>query len=322
MREIIVTSAEANQRLDKFLIKYLQRCPKSLLYKAMRTKKIKYNRKKPQGNEILKEKDVIAIYFTDEQFEAFEVQKQIKEGPITFKVVYEDENLLIVDKPMGLLTQKDTKDGYSLADEVLCYLKENQSYSPELSKGFTPAPCNRLDRNTAGIVLVGKNLLATQSLSEMLKTKQLSKYYISIVLGRITSPLLLKGYHLKEQGKNEVIISDHYIEGAKPVETRINPLKTNGRYTLVEVQLVTGKTHQIRAHLSQVGHPIIGDPKYGDKLENKYFKVQYGLKSQVLCAYKIKFEFCTEPFLYLQNRVFTVAAPHIYSEICRGECLL
>ncbi|PHV71820.1 RNA pseudouridine synthase [Sporanaerobium hydrogeniformans] len=322
MREIIITATEANQRLDKFLLKYLKRCPKSFLYKAMRTKKVKYNKKKPTGSEILKEQDVIALYFTEEQFAAFENLKKVEEVPISFKVAYEDNNLLIVDKPMGLLTQKDTKEGHSLADEVLYYLKENQSYSPELSKGFTPAPCNRLDRNTAGIVLVGKNLLATQALSEMLKTKQLSKYYLSIVLGRMTSPMFLKGYHLKEQGKNEVIISDHYVEGAKPVETRINPLKTNGRYTLVEVQLVTGKTHQIRAHLGQVGHPIIGDPKYGDQLENKYFKDQYGLKSQVLCAYKIKFEFCKEPFVYLQNRVFTVTAPQIYSEICRGECLI
>lgn len=322
MRKIIITSIEANQRLDKFLMKYLKKCPKSLIYRAIRTKKIKYNSKKPQGNEILKQDDVINIFFTEEQFEEFEVQKEIKKIDISFNTVYEDENILIVNKPMGLLTQKDKPQGHSLADEVLSYLKENESYDPELSKGFTPAPCNRLDRNTAGIVLVGKNLAATQELSEMLKTKQISKYYMSIVLGMITSPVILKGYHLKQENKNEVTISSHYIEGSKPVETRILPLKTNGRYTLVEVQLVTGKTHQIRAHLSQIGHPIIGDPKYGDALENKYFKNKYDLKYQILCAYKIKFELCKGPFAYLQNRVFTVPAPHSYSQICRGEALL
>ncbi len=322
MRQITISSIEENQRLDKFLMKYLKKCPKSFIYRAMRTKKIKYNSKKPQGNEILKQDDLINIFFTEEQFEEFSVYKQIEEVAISFKTVYEDDNILIIDKPMGLLTQKDTSTGHSLADEVLSYLIENKSYHPDISKGFTPAPCNRLDRNTAGIVLVGKNLVATQSLSEMLKTKQISKYYMSIVLGMITSPIVLKGYHQKEEGKNVVSISSHYIEGAKPVETRILPLKTNGRYTLVEVQLVTGKTHQIRAHLSQIGHPIIGDPKYGDPLENQYFKDKYRLKYQILCAYKIKFELCTGPFSYLQNRVFTVPAPHTYSKICEGENLL
>ncbi|WP_069998156.1 RluA family pseudouridine synthase [Cellulosilyticum sp. I15G10I2] len=322
MRQITISPIEANQRLDKFLMKYLSKCPKSFIYRAIRTKKIKYNSKKPQGNEILKESDLINIFFTEEQFEEFTVQKKIEKVAISFKTVYEDDNILIVDKPMGLLTQKDTSTGHSLADEVLSYLMENKSYDPVISKGFTPAPCNRLDRNTAGIVLVGKNLMATQSLSQMLKTKQISKYYMSIVLGMITSPIILKGYHFKQEGKNEVSISNHFVEGAKPVETRILPLKTNGRYTLVEVQLVTGKTHQIRAHLSQIGHPIIGDPKYGDALENKYFKDRYDLKYQILCAYKIKFELCTGPFSYLQNRVFTVPAPPAYSKICKGESLL
>lgn len=322
MRQLVITELEANQRLDKFLSKYLTGCPKSLIYKGMRTKKIKYNGKKPQGNEILKAQDEIKIFFTEEQFAEFVVEKKVKKVPVSFKTVYEDDNILITDKPMGLLTQKDHANGHSLADEVLSYLKENGSYNPSTSMGFTPAPCNRLDRNTAGIVLVGKNIAATQVLSDMLKTKQISKYYMSIVLGRINAPMILKGYHVKQEGKNEVVITEHYVEGAKPVETRILPLKTNGRYTLVEVQLVTGKTHQIRAHLSQIGHPIIGDPKYGDQLENKYFVSKYGLRSQILCAYKVKFELCKEPFVYLQDRVFTVPAPKIYSEICAGESLI
>ena len=322
MKQIVITHLEAGQRLDKFLIKYLSGCPKSLIYKGMRTKKIKYNGKKPQGNEILKIDDEVKLFFTDEQLADFIVEKKVKKVAISFEPVYEDENILIVNKPMGLLTQKDHANGHSLADEVLYYLKEKSGYSPAKAKGFTPAPCNRLDRNTAGIVLVGKNIGATQVLSDMLKTKQISKYYTSIVLGRITAPMILKGYHVKQEGKNEVVITEHYVEGAKPVETRILPLQTNGRYTLVEVQLVTGKTHQIRAHLSQIGHPIIGDPKYGDQIENKYFVNKYGLCSQILCAYKVKFELCKEPFGYLQDRVFTVPAPKIYSEICAGEALI
>lgn len=322
MRQIVVTPLEANQRLDKFLLKYLNQCPKSLIYKGMRTNKIKYNGKKPKGNEILNIGDEIKLFFRDEQMETLTSEKEVKKVAVHFEAVYEDDHLLIVNKPMGLLTQKDSPESQSLADEVLYYLKENGSYDPASSKGFTPAPCNRLDRNTAGIVLVGKNIPALQALSSMLQTKEISKYYMSIVLGRVTAPMILKGYHKRSEGKNEVTITNEYVEGAKPVETRILPLQTNGRYTLVEVQLVTGKTHQIRAHLSQIGHPIIGDPKYGDAIENQYFEQKYGLKYQILCAYKVKFELCKSPLNYLQDRVFTVPAPKIYSQICKGENLL
>ncbi|MEF9959078.1 MAG: RluA family pseudouridine synthase [Niameybacter sp.] len=322
MKEVAINPYEAGQRLDKFLLKYMNKCPKGLLYKWMRTNKIKYNGKKPKGSELLAEGDLIKIFLHDEQIEEMQEMKAIGKSPIHFKTVYEDEHILIVDKPLGLLTQKDKADGHSLAEEVQYYLTSNGSYNPVHANGFIPAPCNRLDRNTAGIVLVGKHLKATQQISQMLKTKQISKYYMSIVLGRITEPMVLKGYHIKENNKNEVKIVEEYVEGAKPVETRILPLQSNGRYTLIEVQLVTGKTHQIRAHLSQIGHPIIGDPKYGDASENEYFRNSYGLAYQVLCAYKIKFELCESVFDYMENRVFTVAAPKIYSEICVGEGLI
>ncbi|MGL4363468.1 MAG: RluA family pseudouridine synthase [Cellulosilyticaceae bacterium] len=321
MKEIIVSAIEANQRLDKFLLKYLNKCSKGYLYKCMRTNKIKLNGKKPKGSEVILEGDTIRVFLLDEKIQTLIEVKEAKLTPISFKVVYEDDNVLIIDKPLGLLTQKDKKDGHSLADEVRSYFLGKETDYDEIL-GFTPAPCNRLDRNTCGIVLVGKNLPATQALSELIKTKQISKYYMTIVMGQIKSPIILKGYHIKSEDKNQVQIFDKPVEGAKPVETRIVPIKTNGRHTLVEVQLITGKTHQIRAHLRQIGHPIIGDSKYGDSVENTYFKSCYGLHHQFLCAYKIKFEICKSPIEYLQDRVFTVTVPKIYSEICKDEGLI
>ena len=241
MKEIIISPQEAQQRLDKFLFKLLNNCPKSFIYKGLRTNKIKLNGKKPKGNEILVAGDTLKLFWKDEQFETLSKDKTVKKVDIHFQTVYEDKEILIVNKPMGLLTQKDVADGHSLADEVLCYLQDKGEFAPNGNMGFTPAPCNRLDRNTAGIVLVGKSIPALQSLSSMLQTKEISKYYMCIVLGRVTAPMILKGYHKRQEGRNEVVITDEYEEGAKPVETRLLPLKTNGRYTLVEVQLVTGK---------------------------------------------------------------------------------
>lgn len=319
MRLITVKEHEANQRLDKFLIKYFNKGPKSFVYKMIRTKKIKYNGKRAQGNEKIICGDDIQIYLSDETIGQFRVVEEVNFVKRTFEIVYEDDNILIINKPLGLLTQPDAKGQNTLTEQVVSYLSEKGEYDPEVYKGFRPAPCNRLDRNTAGIVLVGKNLGATQAINEMLRTKEISKYYMSIVLGRVDRPMILKGYHTKNDNKNEVQILDKYIPGSKEVETRILPLQTNGRYTLIEVQLVTGKTHQIRAHLSTVNHPIIGDPKYGDREENEYFLRKYHLKHQFLCAYKIKFELCLPPLDYLENRVFTVAAPSLYSKIFKEE---
>lgn len=322
MRLIIVNQQEANQRLDKFLLKYFDKSPKSFVYKMLRKKNFKYNGKRAKGNEILQGNDEIQIYLSEETINKFREIKKIPSAKPTFEVIYEDSNILIINKPLGLLTQPDAKGQNTLAEQVLTYLHTKGEYDPELYQGFRPAPCNRLDRNTAGIVMVGKSLQATQAIHEMLRSHEISKYYMSIVLGRVQKPIILKGYHEKDESKNQVQISDHYSEGTKKVETRILPLQANGRYTLIEVQLVTGKTHQIRAHLASIRHPIIGDPKYGNKEENEYFLRKYSLKYQFLCAYKIKFEVCTAPLEYLENKVFTVGAPPLYSQIFQEEGFL
>lgn len=319
MRLLKINENEGNQRLDKFLLKYLDKAPKSFVYKMIRKKNIKYNGKRAKGNEILAGEDEVQIYLSEDTIEKFRQIKDIPTARPTFEVVYEDSNILIVNKPLGLLTQPDAQGQNTLTEQVLTYLHQKGEYDPEDYQGFRPAPCNRLDRNTAGIVMVGKSLQATQAIHEMLRTQEISKYYMSIVLGRVDKPIILKGYHEKNEYKNQVSISKDYVEGGKEVETRILPLQANGRYTLIEVQLVTGKTHQIRAHLATISHPIIGDPKYGNKEENEYFFRKYTLRHQFLCAYKIKFEICIEPLGYLQNKVFTVGAPPLYSQIFQEE---
>ncbi|HHX59727.1 MAG TPA: RluA family pseudouridine synthase [Epulopiscium sp.] len=319
MKLLIINENEGNQRLDKFLLKYFNKAPKSFVYKMIRKKNIKYNGKRAKGNEILMGEDEIQVYLSDDTIDNFREIKKTPSAKPTFEVIYEDSNILIVNKPLGLLTQPDAKGQNTLTEQVLTYLHKKGEYNPKDYQGFRPAPCNRLDRNTAGIILVGKSLQATQAIHEMLRTREISKYYMSIVLGKVVKPIILKGYHEKDESRNEVKITQEYVEGAKEVETRILPLQDNGRYTLIEVQLVTGKTHQIRAHLATINHPIVGDPKYGDKEENEYFFRKYSLRHQFLCAYKIKFEMCTEPLKYLENKVFTVGAPSLYSQIFQEE---
>ncbi|OON92034.1 MAG: hypothetical protein ATN34_04015 [Epulopiscium sp. Nele67-Bin002] len=315
MREIIISDIEANQRLDKFMIRYLRNCPVSLLYKYFRTNKIKYNGKKPKGNEKIQQGDTIKVFLLDEILIDLAGDTSIANVEVKFQVVYEDSNILLVNKPLGLLTQKATKDDNSLAEQVLSYLGESVN-------GFRPSPCNRLDRNTSGIVVVGKNLVATTALSNMLKKQCITKNYLAIVKGVIKKPITLYAYHRKQHGKNEVIILDYEQNGAKPIETRVMPIQQKGDLTLIEVQLVTGKTHQIRAHLKQIGHPIIGDYKYGETAINDYFKQNYNLSSQFLYAYKIKFEVCEAPLTYLEHKVFTANAPSLFAKVLEGEGFL
>ncbi len=319
MIQLTIQAQEAGQKLTRYLCKYLDKAPKSFIYKAIRTNKVKLNGKKVKGEEVLNSGDEIKLFLTDDVLSEMVTKKQVTKTKISFDVVYEDENILIVNKPEGVLTQKDTKESISLADEVIYYLADKGEYNIN-DKGFVPAPCNRLDRNTSGLVLVGKNIAALQQLSEMIKTKAISKYYVTIVHGEIKKPMILKGYHTKDNNKNEVKIVDEYSKGAKPVETHLKPISTNGKYSLVEIELITGKTHQIRAHLSKIGHPIIGDAKYGK--DNEYFKKKYKLKNQVLCAYKLEFEQCEGPLDYMQGKVIEIEIPKMMKNICIDEKLI
>ncbi|HHW67239.1 RluA family pseudouridine synthase [Defluviitalea raffinosedens] len=322
MKEIHITQNDSNQRLDKFLMKYLNQSSKGFIYKMLRKKRIKYNGKKGEGNEKLQIGDIIQLYLADETIDQFRVQKYVRKVNKTFSVIFEDEHILLCNKPLGLLVHPDkNNDKNTLMDEVLSYLVDKGDYNPKKATGFTPAICNRLDRNTSGIIIVGKSLNALQTMNQMIKENKIQKYYLTIVKGVIKTPGVLKGYHKKNIKSNEVEIIDAYEEGSKYVETHYRPIVSNSHYTLLEIQLITGRSHQIRAHLSKINHPIIGDSKYGDNKVNAYFKAKYHLKHQFLHAYKVKFTECPEEFKYLENHSFKAELPYIYREICDKEKL-
>ena len=258
MTELIITKQEENQRLDKFLMKYMNKAPKSFVYKMLRKKRIKYNKKKAEGNEILCSGDVIQLYLAEETVDNFQEEKKIVEVRRQFGIVYEDDNLLAVMKPAGVLTHPErAEDRNTLIDQILFYLKEKGEYAGGRTS-FTPAVCNRLDRNTSGIILSGKNLMAVQELNRIIREREIKKLYVTVVKGVIIKPQELRGYWIKDEDNNLVKITSDQLEETCAILTRLRPLSNNGAYTLLEIELVTGKSHQIRAHLASIGHPIVG----------------------------------------------------------------
>ncbi|XVG95778.1 RluA family pseudouridine synthase [Eubacteriales bacterium KG127] len=311
MKVIEIKADDAGRRLDRFLKKYLPKASLSMIYKQIR-KNIKINGKRGKFDALLQEGDTIALYLSDQEVE--KLREKIK--PINvkrnFSVVYEDEYVLIVNKPSGLLTHGDEKEKKNhLANQVLTYLIEKNDFNPSLSQSFTPAPANRLDRNTSGLVIFGKTGKVLRSLNKAFRERNVEKKYLAVCQGALRKEIELKGYMTK-QDINSVIsvkVHDKWSDESKDVHTKIKPVTVGEykreKYTLVQVELLTGRTHQIRAHLSSVGHPILGDLKYGGKLIK-----EFGVRNQMLCAYKLKFlpVTCTKKqdnnVEYLANREF------------------
>lgn len=316
MKEIIIDLKDENQRLDKFLLKYLNKAPKSFIYKMLRKKNIKYNNKKAEGNEILEQNNSIQLYLSDETLKEFKEIEIINKVEKTFDIIYEDENILVCNKPINLLVQKNTAfDNNTLVDQLIYYLYQSRQYNPDEENGFKPAICNRLDRNTSGLVLAGKNLMTLQGINKAIHDNKVDKYYKTIVKGNIKQAGILESYHIKDENTNEVKIIDKQIDGAKKVITKYRPLKTNGDYTLLEIELITGKTHQIRAHLKSINHPVIGDTKYGEYSINRFFNRKYRLEYQFLHAYKFVFREMSEKLQYLANKSFEAEMPNLFKII-------
>lgn len=303
MREIVITHNEQGQRIDKFLMKYLSLAPKSFIYKMLRKKNIKLNDKRAEGSEILNNGDNIKLFLADETIEKFTENKAAKKSSRDFEIVYEDENILICGKPAGLIVHPDREHKTNtLNDQLLYYLSEKGEYMPESAMGFVPSICNRLDINTSGIVTMGKNLGAVQELNRGFRDRLIDKYYITIVKGVVKKAGTIEGYHLKRDD-NIVTLSDD-DNGGSYICTHYRPIKNNGEYTLLEVKLETGKSHQIRVCMQSINHPIIGDRKYGDKAVNKYFYDKFRLDNQFLHSSRIGFNFDGGCLKYLKGKEF------------------
>lgn len=306
MELITVHKQEEGQRLVKLLGAYLKEAPNSFFYKMLRKKNITLNGKKADGTEKLKCGDEIRLFLSDETYEKFagKVQPKEKFPMAKLNIVYEDSNVIFINKPAGMLSQKSVPSDVSLNEYLLGYLEKSGQWKQEESKAFRPSVCNRLDRNTSGLVICGKSMAGLQQMAALLKDRSLHKYYLCLVKGVMTESQHLEGYLLKDENSNQVKIFQKETEGAAHIITEYEPLYTEGETTLLKVTLVTGKSHQIRAHLSSIGHPIIGDPKYGDRKVNAFFRETHGIKNQMLHAWKLTFPELAKPLDNLSEKSF------------------
>jgi len=311
MNKLTIQAADANQRLDKFLLKYFNKATKSLLYKLLRNKRIKLNAARAAGNELLRENDELTFYLAPETMAGLMEARTIRTDCAALVVVFEDEHVLLVNKPAGLLTQPDAPGADCVSERLLSHLAQSGVYQP--TDIFTPAPVNRLDRNTSGLVLCAKTLAAAQILSAALRERTTDKFYLAVVSGRVDKAMTLSGQHQKDARTNTAFITDGTIaianEDGKDAVTQIAPLSYGEGFTILRVKLLTGRTHQIRAHLQSIGRPILGDPKYGDAQANRAF----GLRTQLLHAHTLRFGDMPEPLAHLSRRTFTAPPPKSFT---------
>ena len=322
MRELKIGKNDAGQRLDKFITKALD-IPMSLLYKSIRLKKIKVNRKRAEANMKLEEGDTVQCFLAEEFFEKGK-KNPLSEGSelsaeslgrirTELDIVYEDENIILVNKPAGLSVHEDesTKSN-TLITHIQSYLYSKGEYLPEHEQSFAPALCNRIDKNTQGIVIAAKNAEALRVMNEKIKAREINKFYLAAVHGiPKEKSATLRGYLIKDEKTNTVRVFDRNPpKGAKEIITKYRTVAVKSGTALVEVELLTGRTHQIRAHMAHIGHPLIGDGKYGKNKDDR----AKGYKHQALCSYKLSFAFSGESTAldYLNGKEFSIPKNSIY----------
>lgn len=310
MTEITIQKNDAGQRADRFLSKAYPNLKSSLVCKLMRKKRIKLNGAKAEPNVILKEGDVLRFYLSDDLLAKEPIKREVGLCDISaeINVIYEDENILLIDKPAGLVVHEDNDNSVdTLINRVLSYLYQKGEYVPERENSFVPALVNRIDRNTSGIVIAAKNAEALRILNQKVRDREIQKLYLCAVIGTPKpGAATLTAYLKKLADENRVIISDKKLDGFLTIKTKYCVTDTNGELSLVEVDLLTGRTHQIRAHFAHIGHPLLGDGKYGNNAVNK----RYHAKTQALCAFKLVFKFTTDAgaLEYLNGREYSVCS--------------
>lgn len=338
MKSFLVSKNEAGQRLDKLLSKYMDTAPKSFFYKMLRKKNITLNGKKAEGSEKVAEGDEIRLFLSEETIAGFQSEKKFHKasadaehsgtaqqtaGLKPQEIVFEGEHLLIVNKPAGELSQKAAKDDVSINERIVEYLRKTQNIGLD---SFTPGVCNRLDRNTTGLLIAGKSLAGLQEMAELLKQRIVHKYYLCIVTGKAEKKQLLIGYLKKDRNLNMVqVLSEEEFsrQGGSAadydrIETELIPLVTNGTETFLAIRLITGKTHQIRAHLASIGLPLLGDTKYGAEAKKKdaanveqfqHINRRLPLRYHLLHSYLLQFPKISGALLEVSEKVITVDPP-------------
>ncbi len=324
MEEVIIQENESGQRLDRFLRKYLRKAPDGFLYKMLRKKNIVLNGKKATGHERICAGDRVRLYVSRETIEKFSgkgapsLADIYPEGHL--QILYENQHILILDKPAGMLSQKARPEDISMVEYLTSYLLAQGALTERSLASFRPSVCNRLDRNTSGILLAGKTLYGSQTLSALLKSRSLRKYYLCLVRGKLTKPGSVHGYLKRDKQTHRVEMTGPVScpgPDWQPVQTDYEPLAWGSLGTLLKVRLVTGRTHQIRAQLALEGHPIAGDYKYGNRDYNAQFRRAYGLTSQLLHAFELQMPELLEPLSDLSGQRITAPLPDLFARIIK-----
>ncbi len=325
MLQIEIKENEAGQRLDKFLHKFLPLAPASFFYKMLRKKNITLNGRKAEGKEKLSKGDRINFFLSDETIGGFqkgipalnEYERAYRELK-GISVIYEDKNLIVMNKPKGVLSQKSKETDLSLNEWMIGYLLSSGALLKSQLSTFKPSVCNRLDRNTGGLIIGAKSLTGSQQMNELIRLRKIRKFYRLFVKGRLEREETLEGYLVKDERLNKVrIIKTAEDKGASYIRTRYYPLQVFDDKTLVEIELITGKPHQIRAHMASISHPLLGDYKYGDRTLNDFYKRTYQIDSQMLYACRLEFGEMEEPFQALKGRVIEAPVPEEFQKLLK-----
>lgn len=321
MQNQIVTPNEAGQRLDKLLVKVLNRAPKSFIYKMLRKKNITLNGKKADGSEKLNVGDEITLWLSDETIQKFSQAPKVTLVHQQLDIIYEDNDIIVINKSAGMLSQKAKPEDVSANEALISHLVYTGQLKPEDLKSFRPSVCHRLDRNTSGVLIGGKTMAALQDMSELIRSHRVGKYYCCLVEGRVSQGQHIKGYLVKDEISNMVTVTKKPASGSDFIETVYEPVCTGENYSVLAVRLITGRSHQIRAHLSSIGHPIIGDGKYGNRGMNDYFYRKYHLKYQLLHCMCMTMPEDTMRLTKISNKCFLAPLPTLFQCILKEEKL-